>query len=109
MDFRAIGLPAASRIALPEDLDEYSGGKVDGLGRWLEDARKNHPAIVAARAQLNAARNKVIAASSEGLPTLDLSSLSEILCVRHNMSKLKERNMYATQEEGGRCGDRGGV
>jgi len=35
------------------------------------------------------------------------SSLSEILCVRHNMSKLKERNMYATQEERGRCGDRG--
>ena len=34
-------------------------------------------------------------------------SLSEILCVRHNMSK--ERNMYATQGEGGRYGDRGGA
>jgi hypothetical protein len=39
----------------------------------------------------------------------DNESLSEILCVRHNMSMLKERNMYATQEEGGRCGDRGGA
>lgn len=69
----AIGVPATSRITLPEVFDGYTGEKIDSLGRWLEDARKNHPSIVAARAQLDAARNKVIATSSEGLPTLDLS------------------------------------
>jgi outer membrane protein len=69
----AIGVPGATRITLPLDMDEKAGEKVDDLNRWLEDAQNKHPAIIAARAQLDAARNKVVSTSSEGLPTLDFS------------------------------------
>lgn len=43
------------------------------LSAWLDQAREHHPAIVAARAQVQSAREKHNAARSEGLPTLDFS------------------------------------
>ena len=73
----ALGIPASSdalRIALPDDVAGSDGENIDGLKRWLEEAQNRHPAIVAARAQRDAALNKALATSSEGLPTLDFSS-----------------------------------
>lgn len=43
------------------------------LERWRETAQQQHPALVAARAQLAAAREKLTATRSEGLPSLDFS------------------------------------
>ncbi|MBI3526284.1 MAG: glycosyltransferase family 4 protein [Betaproteobacteria bacterium] len=38
-----------------------------------------------------------------------VKELSESLCARHKIPKLKERNMYSMQVEGGRRSDRGGI
>jgi outer membrane protein len=40
----------------------------------LEDTQKNHPAIIAAKAQVEAAQNQVTVARSAGLPTVSFSS-----------------------------------
>lgn len=70
-----IGISGVTRITimLPENPDEKAGEKLNEMNIWLEDARKKHPAIIAAHAQLNAARNKAESADSEGWPTLDFS------------------------------------
>jgi outer membrane protein len=70
----AIGIPAHTNIILADDLDEGAGQAVNELSAWLETAQKQHPAIVAARAQLEAARYRKTSARSDGLPTLDLSA-----------------------------------
>jgi outer membrane protein len=43
------------------------------LDDWLDNARQNHPAIAAARAQLAAAQAALKAARADGLPTIELS------------------------------------
>lgn len=43
------------------------------LREWLRLAQEQHPAVVAARAQLESARAKLAAVRSEGLPTLDFT------------------------------------
>ncbi len=69
-----LGVPGNTVILLPDDLsaDVEEIGK--DLNGWLEDAQKNHPAIIAARKELEAAQNQVTAARSAGLPTLNFSS-----------------------------------
>lgn len=69
----SMGVPGHTHIALPENKDEPVAEKIEDLHRWLEEARKKHPAIGAAQAQLDSARSKVVATRSEGLPTLDFS------------------------------------
>jgi outer membrane protein len=62
-------------ITLPEDQEvkiEENGGKA--LALWLEETEKNHPALVAARSQLEAAQKRVEATRSAGLPYLGLSA-----------------------------------
>ena len=77
----AIGLPAGSSLTLPEmpDADPSpieagdASGKVNDLSQWLAEARIRHPALLAARAQRDAARAKVQAVRSEGSPSIDLT------------------------------------
>lgn len=57
-------------MSQPEDAKEHLA---EDLAQWLADAKEQHPAIVAARAQWAAAKAKVTTARSEGLPTLDFS------------------------------------
>lgn len=69
-----LGISATTEILLPEDLDEKAEENDKALSRWLEEAQKNHPAILAARNQLEAAQKKVTVARSAGLPTLGFST-----------------------------------
>jgi outer membrane protein len=56
----------------PDYLDEDTGLRQD-VAAWLKLAQEQHPAVLAARAQLDAAGEKLIAIRSEGLPTLDFT------------------------------------
>ncbi len=70
-----LGVPGHPTITLPEDQEvqvEEQGGKA--LALWLEETEKNHPALVAARSQLEAAQQRVEATRSAGLPFLALSA-----------------------------------
>jgi len=70
-----LGVPGNPAITLPEDQDmkvEEHGGKA--LAAWLEETEKHHPALVAARSQLEAAQQRVEATRSAGLPFLGLSA-----------------------------------
>jgi outer membrane protein len=68
-----LGLPPATTVDLPMDIDAQSGYEEQDLGTWLKEAQRGHPAIVAARAALDAAREQVTAVRSSGRPTLDLT------------------------------------
>lgn len=88
--FDLIPLPDATR-EITGDLGARPAGETGGdeqvaplseitarlLGRalddWLENARQNHPAIVAARAQSAAAEAALQAVRADGLPTVDFS------------------------------------
>ena len=70
---QTLGLPGGTKISMPPELHPYRGEEREELGRWLADVQKNHPAIVAARKELEAAREKVVVARAAGLPTLNLS------------------------------------
>ena len=69
-----LGISANTAILLPEDLGESAGENGKALSLWLEETQKNHPAILAARTQLAAAKKRVTVARSAGLPTLSFSS-----------------------------------
>lgn len=70
-----LGLPGNAELLLPSELTEHLDGIVESkeLSLWLEEAQKNHPSIVAARRQLEAAKKGVIVTKSAGLPTVNLS------------------------------------
>ncbi|WP_039785501.1 TolC family protein [Herbaspirillum huttiense] len=61
-------------LTLSSEVEEDPLGLEQNLPGWLQSARQYHPAILAARAQVEAAREKVKVARSEGLPTLDMSA-----------------------------------
>jgi outer membrane protein len=69
-----LGLPPESALALPSDVDLQSGSEQQDLSDWLKEAERNHPAIVAARAAVDAARAQVTVARASGRPTLDFTS-----------------------------------
>lgn len=69
-----LGLPPDSPISLPQDLDQTTGAEEQNLTAWLNEAERFHPAIVSARAALDAARDQVKVARSSGRPTLDLTA-----------------------------------
>lgn len=58
--------PAGSPEAASADMER-------DLTQWLEAAQQQHPALTAARSQLDAARQKLVAVRSEGLPTLEFN------------------------------------
>jgi outer membrane protein len=69
-----LGLPGKTEFILPPELSEAHGAAdVTELDGWLEEAQKSHPAIMAARKQLEAAREQVTVARSAGMPTIDLA------------------------------------
>lgn len=70
----ALGLPASTKLLLPDEAEEYSTEQAQDLDQWLQDAQTHHPAIVAARAQWESAKAKVKVARAEGLPTVDFSA-----------------------------------
>jgi outer membrane protein len=66
------GAPSLT-LRLPEI--RYTGRRdlVDDLRHWMDQAALRHPAIVAAKAQFEAAQAKIGVARSEGLPTIDVA------------------------------------
>lgn len=70
---RVIGLPGDTPLSMPKEMGAYIGVQGKELRNWLEDAQKSHPAIVAARKQLEAAKQQVIVTRAAGLPTVNLS------------------------------------
>ncbi|CAM2198385.1 Protein CyaE (plasmid) [Paraburkholderia kururiensis] len=67
----ALGVPAGTTVTLAVDSPAPAADAVDDLDHWLEFARRQHPAIVAAREQWEAAKAKITSTRSQGLPTLD--------------------------------------
>ncbi len=70
---QGLGVPGNPTILLPEDMQTDIREIDKDLKGWLEDAQKTHPAIVAARAEVEAAQKQVVVARSAGLPTLNFS------------------------------------
>ena len=68
-----LGVPTTLPIILGADLAEEKHETAKDLAGWIDEIQRAHPAIVAARAQLEAAQQKVIATRSDGMPTLDFS------------------------------------
>ncbi|OFA05315.1 outer membrane efflux protein BepC precursor [Janthinobacterium sp. HH107] len=73
-----LGLPADAGVTLDDDADGAAAGLCEGLQdelhAWLALAQARHPAILAAQAQLAAARERVEIARSEGRPSIDLTA-----------------------------------
>lgn len=69
-----LGLPPQSALALPADVDLQSGDEEQDLSAWLKEAERSHPAIVAARTAVDAAREQVTVARASSRPTLDFTS-----------------------------------
>jgi outer membrane protein len=65
-----LGISPNTAILLPEELEESIGENDKALSQWLEEAQRNHPAILAARNQFEAAQQRVTVAQSAGLPSL---------------------------------------
>jgi outer membrane protein len=62
-------------IMLPEQPDEQTQTHESAaLASWLEEAQKRHPALIAARDQLEAARQRVDVARSASLPSLGFTA-----------------------------------
>jgi len=68
----ALGVPESTQLTLGADLVDNSDQVRQDLNDLLNQTAAAHPAIRAARASLDAARDKVVATRSEGLPSLDL-------------------------------------
>ncbi|OEZ87303.1 outer membrane efflux protein BepC precursor [Janthinobacterium sp. HH104] len=69
-----LGLPAEAGVVLDDDAAEPAAGLREDLHTWLALAQARHPAIVAAQAQLAAARERVAVTESEGRPSIDLTA-----------------------------------
>lgn len=64
----------APAITLSSEVEEDPLGLEQNLPGWLKSAKQYHPAILAARHQVEAAREKMNAAMAEGTPTVDLTA-----------------------------------
>lgn len=70
----AIGLPASTPLVLARRGDKLPDTTfVKSVEELMDEARRNHPALVAAEAQVKAARARVSSVRAEGLPTLALT------------------------------------
>ncbi|WP_158601916.1 TolC family protein [Pararobbsia silviterrae] len=69
----AMGRSSEQAVRLPDALPAPRDDEAVVLDAWLEHAKHVHPAIVAARAQADAAQAKIGVARAEALPTLDLN------------------------------------
>jgi outer membrane protein len=66
-------LQAASSVRQPGINSDLYRLLARSLDEWLAQATQSHPAILAAKAQLQAAQASLKAVQSEGLPTIDLN------------------------------------
>jgi outer membrane protein len=71
---RIMGVSGNIMIAMPDDLPENAAEIGKDLNGWLEEAQKNHPAIIAAKAEVEAAKNQAKVATSAALPTVNFSA-----------------------------------
>jgi len=70
-----LGMIDQPSILLPPEVEDVPAeGIAKLLQDWLEEARRHHPAIIAARSQLEASRERVSVARSAALPSLNLSA-----------------------------------
>ncbi len=69
-----IGVPPQTHITLTDDLKYQETLEARSLEAWLEVAEKSHPAILAARAQWESAKQKITSTRAQGLPTMDFSA-----------------------------------
>jgi len=67
----AMGLPTNTKFALQEPIESPHSQNTKDLNSWLEEAAQEHPAIKAAKAQWESAKQKITTARAAGLPTLD--------------------------------------
>ncbi len=72
---RSLGLKSDIKFILPPELTEQQNTTlpINNLTIWLDEAQKAHPAIIAARKQLEAAQEQVTVTKSAGLPSIGLS------------------------------------
>jgi outer membrane protein len=70
----SVGLPTGIMYSVPTEPVTSASDNHKGLIAWLDDARQRHPAIVAARADVEAARAQVISTRSAGRPSIDLQA-----------------------------------
>jgi outer membrane protein len=68
-----LGLAPGSNVQLPSEPAPVPKDALSDLHLWLSQAQQRHPAIVAARAQWEAAKARVTLAKDEGLPTIELT------------------------------------
>ncbi len=68
---QTMGIPAATPINLPSQIEGYQQTDIKDLNSWLVEAEEKHPAIKQARAKWASDKAKITATRSEGLPTLD--------------------------------------
>lgn len=68
-----LGLPPGTELTLPLDVDLRTGLEEQDLGVWLKEAEQRHPAILAARAAVEAAQQQVAVARASGRPTVDFT------------------------------------
>lgn len=69
-----LGVPTKTHIVPADDLRDTQSLESKNLEAWLEIAEKSHPAILAARAQLESAKHKIIVTRSDSLPTVDANA-----------------------------------
>lgn len=71
---QSMGIPAATKIELPNQVEFYQQTDLKDLNSWLQEAEERHPAIKQAKAKWASDKAKITAVRSEGLPTLDATS-----------------------------------
>lgn len=71
-----VGIAPDVALTVPVGLDKVPSKEVmeKQLSELLEEARKQHPAIISAQKQLDAAKERLTVVKSTGLPTLSLST-----------------------------------
>jgi outer membrane protein len=70
----ATGLPAGITFDVPTEVDASGTSNEKSLDAWLAEAERAHPAIAAARADVQAARAKIASARASGKPAVHLQT-----------------------------------
>jgi outer membrane protein len=70
----SVGIPTGTPYSVPDEADTPTTVDEKSLSVWLDDARQRHPAILAARADVEVAQAQVISARSSGRPTIDFQA-----------------------------------
>jgi outer membrane protein len=68
-----MGLQPRSALSVADESPTSEQDALADLERWLAEAQQRHPAIIAARAQWEAAKAKAEATKDEGMPKIDLT------------------------------------